>query len=77
MNRKEIEDYIFKHGYSYRWYKDYLFIKSFGVGYKIPLFEFKYAIVPISVIFKSYLSKPGNAVTWIKDEYVYSLAIGG
>lgn len=75
MNKKEIEKYLDTHQFSYRWHKDYLFIKKLGIGWKIPLYEFELSVASIEVIIDGYTSKSGNAVKFEKDGCLYSVVV--
>lgn len=73
--KKEKEKYLDEHGFTYKWRKDYLFIKKIGIGWKIPLVEVKYA-VSFEELIKAYTSnKPGYGLRWWEGDTLYSKVV--
>lgn len=78
INRDEIEKYLQECNFSFKWKKDYLFIRKLGRGWKIPYYEFKYSCMSVEQFIGHYTDcYPGNGGLYeTKNGKIWSIIPG-
>ncbi len=78
MDREEIERYLTRHQFQYKWHDDekYLFIKKIGIGWKIEYWELENISISLEHFFDCICSKPGNSIKYYdKNDNLQSIVV--